>query len=173
MRVHGWGGILALVLGCFLAGCIEKVPPSEANKEQSNSPMAQAPAGSDATANTAAPAPGAAGNTAPPMPTDGSGPSSPEPAQGSAAPAKSVSDLEAKLARSPNDPKVKSALAVAYAQQGEAIMMDASLPPRQKYPNALRLFRKALALNPKQPGAAEGREAIETIYKQMGMPIPP
>jgi tetratricopeptide (TPR) repeat protein len=80
--------------------------------------------------------------------------------------------LEAKLAKKPKDAKLKSEVAEAAFQVGHAMMVNPQLPPRMKYPGALKHFRRALALNPKHAKAAEERKMIEDIYKQMGRPVP-
>lgn len=58
---------------------------------------------------------------------------------------------------------------VAFAT---ATMMAESLPPRQKYPDALRLYREALEVDPKNDIALENKKMIEDIYKSMSKPIP-
>jgi hypothetical protein len=80
--------------------------------------------------------------------------------------------LEAKLAKKPKDAKLKSDTAEANFQVGYAMMINDNLPPRMKYPGALKHYRRALALNPKHAKAAENKKMIEDIYKQMGRPIP-
>ena len=80
--------------------------------------------------------------------------------------------LEAKLSKQPKDAKLKQQVAEANFQVGHAMMINPELPPRVKYRGALKLFRRALALNPKHAGAAADRKQIEDIYTQMGMPIP-
>lgn len=80
--------------------------------------------------------------------------------------------LEAKLAKSPKDAKLKNEVAEAHYQVGHAMMIDDALPPRVKYPGALKHFSHALAQNPKHAKAAEEKKMIEDIYKSMGRPIP-
>ena len=80
--------------------------------------------------------------------------------------------LEAKLAKQPKDAKLKQQAAEANYQVGYTMMTNPELPPRVKYRGALKLFRRALALNPKHAKAAADRKQIEDIYSQMGMPIP-
>ena len=80
--------------------------------------------------------------------------------------------LEAKLAKKPNDAKLKSETAEANFQVGYAMMINDNLPPRVKYPGALKHYNRALVLNPKHAKAAENKKTIEDIYKQMGRPIP-
>lgn len=80
--------------------------------------------------------------------------------------------LEAKLAKKPGDAKLKLQVAEANYQVGHTMMYNDDLPPRVKYRGALKLFRRALELNPKHTQAAADRKLIEDIYKGMGMPIP-
>jgi len=80
--------------------------------------------------------------------------------------------LEAKLAKNPKDAKLKNETAEANFQVGFAIMNNDNLPPRMKYPGALKLYRRALVLNPKHVEAAKNKALIEGIYKDMGRPIP-
>lgn len=55
---------------------------------------------------------------------------------------------------------------------GTATMNSPALPPRQKYPRALRLYREALRLDPRNREALANKKMIEDIYRQMGKPIP-
>ena len=80
--------------------------------------------------------------------------------------------LEAKLAKKPSDAKLKSETAEANFQVGYAMMINENLPPRVKYPGALKHYRRALSLNPKHAKAAENKKMIEDIYKSMGRPVP-
>lgn len=86
--------------------------------------------------------------------------------------AKKLAALEAKLKKSPKDAKLKAQVAEASYQVGHAMMLNPELPPRVKYPGALRHFRRTLALNPKHKQAAAEKKQIEDIYRQMGRPIP-
>ena len=78
----------------------------------------------------------------------------------------------AKLAKKPNDAKLKTETAEANYQVGYAMMMNPDLPPRVKYPGALKKFNRTLDLNPKHAKAAHDKKTIEDIYKSMGRPIP-
>ena len=81
--------------------------------------------------------------------------------------------LEAKLAKNPKDAKLKSQVAEANYQVGHYIEYDKpGLLPREKYRGALKLYRRALALNSEHAKAKFEKDQIESIYKQMGMPIP-
>jgi hypothetical protein len=81
--------------------------------------------------------------------------------------------LEAKLKKSPGDAKLKQQVAEASYKAGHYIEYDKpGLSPREKYRPALKLYRRALELNPKHALAAKEKDQIEAIYKQMGMPVP-
>jgi hypothetical protein len=95
-----------------------------------------------------------------------------EPAGDSAA-EKKLADLEAKLAKAPEDAKLKKEVAAAAYDAGHYIEYDKpGLMPRQKYRPALKLYNRALELDPKHEKAAFEKKQIEDIYQQMGMPIP-
>lgn len=58
------------------------------------------------------------------------------------------------------------------AAQGTKIMTDPKLKPSEKYPQALELYRQALALDPENAEARGNKAMIESIYKSMGRPVP-
>jgi tetratricopeptide (TPR) repeat protein len=68
--------------------------------------------------------------------------------------------------------EVKQALADAHVANGNAFMYNDALPPFQKYPNALRQFRKALEYDKENAKAKANIATIEGIYKSMGRPVP-
>lgn len=80
--------------------------------------------------------------------------------------------LEAQVKAHPKDAALKLKAAEAEFQAGHASMMSQKLDRKVKYRDALRAFRRALALNPQHKQAAEEKAMIETIYRQMGRPIP-
>lgn len=55
---------------------------------------------------------------------------------------------------------------------GTVTMTCDALSPKEKYPEALRMYREALALDPENGEALRNKELIEGIYEQMGRPIP-
>ena len=65
--------------------------------------------------------------------------------------------------------KVHSATLTALAR---GIMADATIRPVLKYPEALRLSRQAVTLDPANKDAASDVKQITDVYKQMGLPIP-
>lgn len=92
---------------------------------------------------------------------------------GDSAAEKKLADLEAKLAKAPEDAKLKKEVAAAAYEAGHYIEYDKpGLMPREKYRPALKLYNRALELDPKHEKAAFEKKQIEDIYQQMGMPIP-
>ncbi|MBY0502810.1 MAG: hypothetical protein K2X03_02805 [Bryobacteraceae bacterium] len=87
--------------------------------------------------------------------------------------AEAIAALEGALKTSPKDAvALKTALADSYTAQGESIMFNEQLPPRQKYAPALRSFRKALEYDKTNAKAKANIKTIEDIYTSMGRPIP-
>jgi hypothetical protein len=86
--------------------------------------------------------------------------------------AKKVSDLEAAYAKNPSDAATKKQLVAATYEYGHTVMTDPDLSPRIKYRTALKEFRRVLVLDPNHKQAASEKEMIESIYRQMGRPIP-
>jgi hypothetical protein len=84
---------------------------------------------------------------------------------------KKADQLMAQYKKKPN-PKLKLQAAQAEYEYGHARMFDNALSPRQKYRPALFAFREALKLNPNLKQARQEKDAIENVYKGMGMPIP-
>lgn len=81
--------------------------------------------------------------------------------------------LEGALKTSPKDAvAIKAALASANLALGDATMANEQLPPRGKYPVALRAYRKVLEFDKSNKKAAQNIATIEGIYKSMGRPVP-
>ncbi|HYP06045.1 MAG TPA: tetratricopeptide repeat protein [Bryobacteraceae bacterium] len=72
----------------------------------------------------------------------------------------------------PKSPEVKKAFAEAYVGQGDTFMYNEALPPRMKYPQALKSYRKALEYDKTHKQALAQIKTIEDIYKSMGRPVP-
>ncbi len=72
----------------------------------------------------------------------------------------------------PRNAARKKAFAAAVAQLGRATMYAPDLRPMEKYPQALRLYRQALSLDPKNSVALADKKMIEGVYKSMGRPVP-
>jgi hypothetical protein len=73
--------------------------------------------------------------------------------------------------KKPKDAKLKKAYEEAALGYGLGCMYG-DLPPREKYVSALRYLRETVKINPKNKVAKEQISMIESIYKQMGRPIP-
>ncbi|HUS06635.1 MAG TPA: hypothetical protein VMZ52_10080 [Bryobacteraceae bacterium] len=69
-------------------------------------------------------------------------------------------------------PDVKRALGEAYVAKADSLMSDEALPPRAKYPAALRAYRHALEMDKENKKAQQGISTIEGVYKSMGRPVP-
>lgn len=85
---------------------------------------------------------------------------------------KQYSVTKAAYAKKPKDAAAKKAFVSATVKFGTATMMTDTLPPRQKYGGALRLYREALKLDPKNAEALKNKKMIEDIYRSMGREIP-
>jgi tetratricopeptide (TPR) repeat protein len=84
-----------------------------------------------------------------------------------------ITALEGALKTSPKDAApIKATLAESYLGLGESTMNNEQLRPMQKYPAALRAFRKVLEFDKGNKKATDNIAMIEGIYKQMGRPIP-
>lgn len=79
---------------------------------------------------------------------------------------------KAGFTKSPKNAKLKKAYVIATVRLGTATMTTPSLPPREKYRGALRYYREALKVDPKNVEAKTNKDMIEAIYKKMGRPIP-
>jgi hypothetical protein len=132
--------------------------------------------------NNAAPPPGGPTTNpmaSPPGPPGGPGAPSGAPAAGAdtgEAPhpelAKKVSELEAAYTKNPSNAATKKQLVTATYEYGHTVMTDPNLPPCVKYRTALKQFRRVLELDPSHKQAATEKDMIESIYRQMGRPIP-
>lgn len=69
-------------------------------------------------------------------------------------------------------PEVTKTLAEAQLAKGDSFMYNDAIPPRQKYPTALRAYREVLKYDKDNKKAKEGIATIEGIYKSMGRPVP-
>lgn len=83
-----------------------------------------------------------------------------------------IATLEPAYKKKPASAELKQAMADAWLAKGDALMYDASLPPRMKYPAALRAYRQVLTFDKANKKAQSGIDTIEGIYKQMGRPVP-
>lgn len=71
-----------------------------------------------------------------------------------------------------NNAAKRKAFVDATVRYGSAVMMSPALRPNEKYPRALRLYREALRLDPRNKEALTNKRMIEDIYRSMGRPIP-
>ncbi len=85
---------------------------------------------------------------------------------------KAYETAKAQYKKKPKDQKLKATYVKATVTLGTMTMNSPDLGPKDKYPGALRLYREALALDPKNKEALANKKMIEDIYKSMGRPIP-
>ena len=83
-----------------------------------------------------------------------------------------ITALEKAEKANPKAAEVKTAFAETYVAKGDSFMYNDALPPRMKYPQALRSYRKALEYDKTNKKAQSGVSTIEGIYKSMGRPVP-
>ena len=72
----------------------------------------------------------------------------------------------------PKDADLNKALADAHLKYGDSYMYNDQLPPRMKYAPALKQYRQVLVYDKTNKDAQQKINTIESIYKQMGRPIP-
>ena len=82
-----------------------------------------------------------------------------------------IAQLEAEHKSKPRA-EVKKALGEAYLAKADSFMYNDALPPRTKYPTALRAYREVLQYDKDNKKAQQGIATIEGIYKSMGRPVP-
>lgn len=80
---------------------------------------------------------------------------------------------KAKFTKSPKDAGLRKAYVTATVNYANSTMYSPILGAKVKYRQALQLYREALKADPKNKEALENKNLIESIYKQMGRPIPP
>jgi tetratricopeptide (TPR) repeat protein len=83
-----------------------------------------------------------------------------------------IATLEKAQKAHPKALDVQKGLAETHLAQADSFMYNDALPPRMKYPQALRAYRKVLQYDKTNKKAQEGIASIEGIYKSMGRPIP-
>jgi tetratricopeptide (TPR) repeat protein len=86
---------------------------------------------------------------------------------------KKAADAEKAYNAKKTDAALKKAYATALSNLGHTIMLDESITPSNRYPEALKQLRAALKLDPTNKQAKEDVKQIEDAYKSMGRPIPP
>ena len=85
---------------------------------------------------------------------------------------KKVAATQAALTKSPKSVAAKKAHSASLTALARGIMKDPAMPPVKKYPEALKLVRQAVKLDPTNKNAAGDVKLIEGVYKKMGKPIP-
>ena len=83
-----------------------------------------------------------------------------------------ITALEAAHKKNPKSAEVTAALADALLAKGDSFMYNESLPPRMKYPSALRAYREVIKYDKANKKAQQNIATIEGIYKSMGRPVP-
>ena len=85
---------------------------------------------------------------------------------------KGVAMLDDMQKSSPNDELLKKAQVIAHIKYGNYLMYESTLPPKEKYPSALRQYRMAAAIDSANAEARQNINLIEGIYSQMGRTVP-
>lgn len=80
--------------------------------------------------------------------------------------------LDALAKESPNDVALKQSLVSGHLKYANYFMYNDSLPPKVKYPSALKHYRAVLKVDPSNQNAKEGADMIISIYNSMGRPVP-
>jgi len=80
--------------------------------------------------------------------------------------------LEPAHKANPKDADLNKSLADAHLKYGDSFMYNDQLPPRMKYGPALKQYRQVLTYDKANKDAQQKINTIESIYKQMGRPIP-
>lgn len=83
-----------------------------------------------------------------------------------------VAELQKKYDENPSDTEAKKELVSALMQDANYYMYKSPLPPKEKYPKALALYRRVLKLEPDHRAASESANTIESIYQSMNRPVP-
>jgi len=83
-----------------------------------------------------------------------------------------ITGLQAATKSNPKSAEIKTTLVEAMLGKADSIMYNDALPPRTKYPDALRAYRQVLTVDKDNEKAKSNINTIEGIYKSMGRPIP-
>ena len=83
-----------------------------------------------------------------------------------------ITALEAAHKKNPKAADVQKTLVDALVAKGDSLMYNEELPPRMKYPAALKAYRQALSYDKNNKKALTNIATIENIYKSMGRPVP-
>jgi tetratricopeptide (TPR) repeat protein len=147
----------ALLVICLasLSACASAPGPQPVNQTPAKASGAGAGSGAPSAPHAAAPGTAEASSDAPDQPLDDK-----------------VAELKSAYEKNPSDASAKKALADATFQNAQFYMYKSPLPPNQKYPKALTLYREVLKLDPSNSAAQDSVDMIESIYRQMGRPVP-
>ena len=83
-----------------------------------------------------------------------------------------ITGLQVATKANPKSAEIKATLVEALLAKADSIMYNEALPPRAKYPEALRNYRQVLTVDKENQKAKASISTIENIYKSMGRPIP-
>lgn len=83
-----------------------------------------------------------------------------------------ITGLQAATKANPKSAEIKATLVEALLAKADSIMYNEALPPRAKYPEALRNYRQVLTVDKENQKAKASISTIEGIYKSMGRPVP-
>ncbi len=83
-----------------------------------------------------------------------------------------VKALDEMAKTSPNDAALKQSLITGHLKYGHFFLMNDTLAPKVKYPNALKHYREVLKLDPNNQDAKDNAQQIVDIYKMMGREVP-
>ena len=83
-----------------------------------------------------------------------------------------IAALQDAFDKTPTNDAAKSALVEALVARANYFMTTNDVPPREKYPKALGLYRRAAKIDPNNATAQAGIGQIEDIYRSMQRPIP-
>ena len=83
-----------------------------------------------------------------------------------------ITSLQAASKANPKSPEIKATLVEAMLAKADSIMYNHALPPRSKYPDALRGYRQVLTVDKENQKAKASISPIESLYKSMGRPVP-
>ncbi|MCO5298285.1 MAG: hypothetical protein M9921_15660 [Fimbriimonadaceae bacterium] len=86
---------------------------------------------------------------------------------------RSYRSAKAASAKAPKDPNKRAGYVKATNAYAYAVMTAASIPPKDKYPRALKLYRESQKVAPTDKDSKKWVKTIEDIYRSMGRPIPP
>lgn len=84
---------------------------------------------------------------------------------------KAAYDFENNYKKDKSD-AVKKQLIEKHMAAGNYLMLEANIPPKEKYSPALKHYKRVLELDPENAEAIRNKKQIEEIYEMMGRPIP-